>query len=199
MNIELIIIAAVAVFVISRLYSVLGTRTGAEPPPRVQTENPVNRPDDAEGGETDHNLRAAFSGPGAVGMEAIASIDRSFEPQSFLQGAKAAYEMIVEAFADGDRKQLKTLLNDDVYEAYVEAIEQREADNREPLRLTRLRSAEIADAELLNDEIARVSVSFEAALSDGENQRTAKEIWTFERPVKSRDPNWFLAEVSEAS
>ena len=107
--------------------------------------------------------------------------------------------MIVAAFADGDRKMLKSLLDDDVFEAYEAAIAEREAAGRDPLRLMRLRSAEIADAELTHDGIARVSVSFEASLSDGENQRTAKEIWTFERPARSRDPNWFLSEVAEAS
>ena len=132
-------------------------------------------------------------------MEAIAAIDKQFNPRDFLQGSKKAYEMIVAAFADGDRKMLKTLLDDDVYEAYETAIDEREAAGRDPLRLMRLRSAEIADAELTHDGIARVSVSFEASLSDGENQRTAKEIWTFERPARSRDPNWFLSEVAEAS
>ena len=198
MDIELIIFAAVAVFVISRLYSVLGTRTGSEPPPEQMQENVRTRIQKEEEAEAP-GLRPAFTGPGAAGMEAIAAVDKQFHPQSFIQGAKSAYEMTVSAFADGDRKTLKSLLNDDVYEAYEAAIEARESDGREPLRLMRLKSAEIADAELAADNLARVSVSFEASLSDGENQRIAKEIWTFERPVKSRDPNWFLAEVSEAS
>ena len=198
MDIELIIFAAVAVFVISRLYSVLGTRTGAEPPSEQLQETVHSRINPDEEVEQP-GLRPAFTGPGAAGLEAIAAVDKQFHPQSFIQGAKSAYEMTVEAFADGDRKTLKSLLNDDVYEAYETAIEARESEGREPLRLMRLKSAEIADAELVADKLARVSVSFEASLSDGENQRVAKEIWTFERQVKSRDPNWFLAEVSEAS
>ena len=199
MDIELIIFAAVAVFVISRLYSVLGTKTGAEPPQTVARETSPRRAEDSEEAPRKPGIRPAFTGPGAAGMEAIAAIDKQFNPRDFLQGSKKAYEMIVAAFADGDRKMLKTLLDDDVYEAYETAIDEREAAGRDPLRLMRLRSAEIADAELTHDGIARVSVSFEASLSDGENQRTAKEIWTFERPARSRDPNWFLSEVAEAS
>lgn len=200
MDPELIIFAAVAVFVISRLYSVLGSRTGAEPPPSVAREAARRRvEEDDEPAARASNIRPAFTGPGAAGMEAIAAVDPGFEPAPFLQGAKQAYEMTVGAFADGDRKTLKSLLNDEVYEAYEAAIDEREASGREPLRLMRLKSAEIAGAELGADDMARVSVSFEASLSDGENQRIAKEIWTFERPARSRDPNWLLAEVSEAS
>ena len=124
---------------------------------------------------------------------------RSFSPLDFTRKSKKAYEMIVEAFADGDKSTLSNLLADDVYEAYVSAIDTRDENGSEPLRLMRLKSAEIADAELLDGDIGQVSVSFEAQLSDGENLRTAKEIWTFERSLKSSNPAWLLAGVSEAS
>ena len=198
MDPELIIFAAVAVFVITRLYSVLGRKTGAEPPPNVLREGAARR-SEPESNEVDSPIRPAFTGPGAAGMEAIAAEDPSFRPDEFVRGARKAYEMIVTGFADGDKATLETLLNDDVYEAYAQAIDARDDTSPEPLRLMRLRSAEIADAEVTSNGIAQMSISFEAMLSDGENERTAKEIWLFERPATSDNPNWRLAEVSKAS
>ncbi len=196
-DIELIIFAAVAVFVLSRLYMVLGKKTGAEPPPSVIREGAKKRVE----GEDDNvtNIRPAFTGPGASAMEEISRLDRLFTPTDFVRKSKKAYEMIVEAFAEGDKKTLSNLLVEDVYEAYVSAIDAREESGAEPLRLMRLKSAEIADAEIIDGTTGQVSVSFEAQLSDGENLRTAKEIWTFERALKESNPAWLLAGVSEAS
>ncbi|MEM6626994.1 MAG: Tim44/TimA family putative adaptor protein [Pseudomonadota bacterium] len=197
LDLELIIFAAVAVFVLSRLYAVLGRKTGAEPPPQILQEGAARR--NAPDPEPRPAVRPAFTGPAAAGMEAIAGVDAMFDPDGFSRGAKAAYEMIVNAFADGDRDTLGDLLTEEVYEAYDDAISTRDEDEHEPLRLMRLKSAEIIDAELTNDGMARVSVSFDAELSDGENLRAAKEIWTFERLAESDDPNWRLAEVETAS
>ncbi|WP_018997322.1 Tim44/TimA family putative adaptor protein [Hirschia maritima] len=200
MDIELLIFAAVAFFVLYRLYNVLGTKTGAEPPPSVVREATQNRKDREETEEDNvTSFRPTFTGPGADAMEAISKIDNSFSSADFTRKSKKAYEMIVEAFAEGDKSTLSNLLADDVYEAYVSAIDAREQSGADPLRLMRLKSAEIADAELLDGDLGQVSVSFEAQLSDGENLRTAKEIWTFERSLKSSNPAWLLAGVSEAS
>ncbi|MFC7292350.1 Tim44/TimA family putative adaptor protein [Hirschia litorea] len=197
-DIELIIFAAVAVFVLSRLYIVLGKKTGAEPPPSVIREAAKNRVSGEDNADVS-SIRPAFTGPGAAAMEEISRMDRLFTPTDFVRKSKKAYEMIVEAFAEGDKKTLSNLLVDDVYEAYVSAIDAREESGAEPLRLMRLKSAEIADAEIIDGSIGQVSVSFEAQLSDGENLRTAKEIWTFERALKESNPAWLLAGVSEAS
>ncbi|MDP3737347.1 MAG: Tim44/TimA family putative adaptor protein [Hyphomonadaceae bacterium] len=205
MNIELIILAAIAVFVISRLYAVLGTKTGAEQPARrVNRETVARRPEPQEeeaAAETDERprIRAAFTGPAAAGLEAIANVDAQFAPDDFTKGARKAYELIVNAFADGDRDALRTLVDDDVMEVYSQAITEREADKTEPMRLVRLKSARIAEASLDAQAIARVSVSFESDLSDGENTRIAKEIWTFKRSTKNENPNWVLDEVATAS
>lgn len=201
MNIELIILAAVAVFVISRLYTVLGQRTGAEPRPRRMPSQPQPVPlgDDDPSADTEEGergrIRPAFTGPGAAGLEAIAAADPDFLPDTFVRGARKAYEMIVNAFADGDRATLKPLLDSDVYAAYDAAITAREGAPGEPLRLVRLKSGRITDASLDGAKVARVSVAFEADLSDGENLRRAKEIWTFKRSVAGNDPNWLLDEV----
>lgn len=203
MNIDLIILAAIAVFVISRLYAVLGQKTGAEPPARRYREAPARAPereDDTQAEDEERpRLRAAFTGPAAAGMEAIAAVDASFAPEDFTKGARRAYELIVGAFADGDRDALKQLVDDDVMEVYSTAITEREKAGTEPMRLVRLRQARIVEASVDAAKTARVMVSFESELSDGDNLRQAKEIWTFKRSLKSSDPNWLLDEVSAAT
>jgi predicted lipid-binding transport protein (Tim44 family) len=108
-SIELIILAAVAVFVISRLYSVLGQKTGAEPPAHRLREA-VARASDVEDEPEPARppVRAAFTGPAAAGLETIAAVDPTFSPDDFTRGARKAYELIVAAFADGDRRCVST-------------------------------------------------------------------------------------------
>jgi len=203
LNIDLIILAAIAVFVISRLYAVLGQKTGAEPPARRYREAPARAPEREDGAvvedEDRPKIRAAFTGPAAAGLEAIAAKDANFAPDDFIKGARRAYELIVGAFADGDRDALKQLVDDDVMEVYSAAIAEREAAKTEPMRLLRVRQARIADASVDAKKMARVEVSFESELSDGDNLRQAKEIWTFKRALNNQDPNWLLDEVATAS
>lgn len=205
LNIELIILAAIAVFVISRLYAVLGTKTGHEQQParRFNKDANVRAPEREEEPVADEErarIRPAFTGPAAAGLESIAAIDPTFSPDDFTKGARRAYELIVNAFADGDRDALRQLVDDDVMEAYSDAIAEREKAGTEPMRLVRLRQARIVEASV--DEassLGRVGVSFESELSDGDTLRPAKEIWTFKRSLKSQDPNWLLDEVTTAS
>jgi len=204
LSIDLIILAAIAVFVISRLYAVLGQKTGAEPPARRLREAAVRAPERAEEAAAEaaaekRRLRPAFTGPAAAGMEAIAVEDETFNPEEFTRGARKAYEMIVAAFADGDRDALRQLVDQDVFDAYSDAIAEREGAGTEPMRLVRLRQARIAEAAVDAGNMARVMVSFESDLSDGENMRTAKEIWTFKRQLKIDNPNWLLDEVTTAT
>lgn len=210
MSIELIILAAVAVFVIQRLYAVLGQKSGTEPTRRLrEVTAPAPDLEAAREEEERPRLRPAFTGPGAAGLEAIAAADPGFSPDDFVKGARRAYELIVTAYADGDRAALSTLVDEDVYEAYDAAITSREKSGGEPLRLARLKVARIVDASLTNPsgqaseagggQIAKVEISFEAELNDGEKHRLAREIWTFKRAVTSSDPNWLLDEVATAS
>lgn len=198
--IEVLILAAVALFVLWRLYVALG-RGGDERPMQRPSPAPEQRgsaPDtqvppprrvDAE--------RPSFTGPAAGGLEDIYNADRSFTAEDFLRGAKAAYQMIVGAYARGDRAALRPLLDDDVYEAWDAAITSRESRNERPFELLRIKRAEIDKAEL-DGGIARVWVRYDADLGDGESTRTAKEIWTFKREVASSDPNWLLDDVDVA-
>ena len=203
MSPDIIILAAIAVFVISRLYAVLGQKTGAEPQARRVREaaaRPVEREEDAAAdGQDKPRQRPAFTGPAAAGMEAIALEDQSFLPEDFTRGARKAYEMIVAAYADGDRDALRTLVDQDVFDAYSDAIAERERTNAEPMRLVRLRQARIVEASVDATHMGRILVSFESDLSDGENMRQAKEIWTFKRSLRTDNPNWLLDEVTTAS
>jgi predicted lipid-binding transport protein (Tim44 family) len=203
-NIELIILAAIAVFVISRLYAVLGQKTGHEQQParRFNKEATVRTPereDEAPADEERPRVRPAFTGPAAAGLESIAAADPNFSPDDFTKGARRAYELIVNAYADGDRDALKQLVDDDVFEAYSQAIADREKAGSEPIRLARLRSARIVEASVDTSKMGRVAVSFESELSDGDTMRNAKEIWTFKRALNSQNPNWLLDEVATAS
>lgn len=200
--IEVLILAAVALFVLWRLYVALG---------RGGDERPMQRPSPApeqRGGSPEATApaprradteRPVFTGPAAGGLEEIYNADRTFTAEEFLRGAKAAYQMIVAAYARGDRAALRPLLDDDVFEAWDEAITERDASGARAYELLRIKRAEIDRAELDALGIARVSVRYEAELGDGETTRMAKEIWTFKREVASSDPNWLLDDVDVAA
>ncbi len=198
--IEVLILAAVALFVLWRLYVALG-RGGDERPMQRPSPAPEQRertPDTPAPAPRRSEIdRPIFTGPAAGGLEEIYNADSAFSAEEFLRGAKAAYTMIVGAYARGDRAALRPLLDDDVYEAWDAAISERETSHNRAFELLRIRRAEIERADL-EAGMARVSVRYEAELGDGENTRTAKEIWTFKREVASSDPNWLLDDVDVA-
>lgn len=198
--IEVLILAAVALFVLWRLYSALGRggddgpmqRPAPAPDKRApQTEAPTPMPRRVD------NERPVFTGPAAGGLEDIYNADQTFRTEEFMRGAKAAYQMIVAAYARGDRTALRPLLDDDVYEAWDAAIAERDITGARPFELLRIKKAEIDRAEL-DGSMARVMVRYEAELGDGETTRLAREIWTFMRDVSSSDPNWLLDDVDSA-
>jgi len=196
--IEFILLAAIAVFIGWRLFVTLGQDNG---PPDGRSRNPdgpaVRQPDTGVDPRSDDvtPMHPAFTGPSAAGFEAIFEADNSFDPRGFMQGARAAYEMIVAAYARGDRAALKPLLDTDVYEAWDAAITQRETDGTAAMELLRIRRAEISDASLADDGMARVTVQFESELGDGETTTRGQELWTFMRQTRSDDPNWLLDDV----
>jgi predicted lipid-binding transport protein (Tim44 family) len=193
--IEILVLAFVAGFVLFRLYTTLGKRTGAERPAEPQ---PAQGELPREPAGVQAPTAPAATGPAGEGVAAIVRADPNFEPGYFLQGARSAYELIVNAFAKGDKAALNGLLTPRVYESYVSAISAREASGAAGPELVRLKSAEIVDAELRGDT-ARVTVKFEAELAEGAHGvRDARERWTFERDVRSHDPNWLLARVQAA-
>lgn len=193
-TLEILILAFVAGFVLFRLYTTLGKRTGSERPAQPQP---------AQGELPRENLSAQPKAAPAVGgaadgLMSIVRADPSFDADHFLAGARSAYELIVNAFARGDRDALRGLLTPRVFESYEAAIAKREETNGQGPELVRLRAAEIAEAELRGDT-ARVTVKFEAELAEGAHGvRDARERWTFERSVRSPDPNWLLSRVAAA-
>jgi predicted lipid-binding transport protein (Tim44 family) len=191
--IEILVLAFIAGFVLFRLYTTLGKRTGEERPEPAPAQGefprgPIPTPAPPQ----------AAVGPAGEGVAAIERADPDFEAGYFLQGARAAYEMIIGAFAKGDRDTLRGLLTPRVFDSYEAAIAQREQQNGVGPELVRLKSAEIVEAELAGDT-ARVVVKFEAELAEGAvGVRDARERWTFERNIRSSDPNWLLSRVQAA-
>lgn len=196
--IEVLVLAAVALIVLSRLYMALGRGGNDRPVQRPTTSSTPAESNVAELAERRERRvmaeRPIFTGPAAGGLEDIYNADNSFTVSSFMQGAKSAYTMIVAAFAKGDRAALRPMLDDDVYEAWDEAITARQTSGEKTFELLRVKLAEIESAELDGD-MARIVVRYEAELGDGEITRTAKEHWTFMRNVRGTDPNWILDDV----
>jgi len=148
----------------------------------------------------------------ASGLKAIGEADPTFSPKSFLEGAKAAYEMIVTAFAQGDRKTLKTLLEKEVYDGFDKAIAERETlGHTIDFTFVGLPKVEIAEAELdrrdarvavrFNAEVVQATKDKDGQLIDGnaEQVQTIADEWTFARSPKSRDPNWKLVATNQLS
>lgn len=198
---ELIIFAGLAAIVLYQLYSVLGRRVGRQPEDQPAAEAAPAGPRQA-----DRPLEALDEGVGLTGLPAIRHRDPGFDLSRFLGGAKSAYEMIVRAFATGDRETLKNLLAPNVLASFEAGIASREAAGvTETVEFLHAPRADLERAELVGDD-ARVTVRFLAEFRsrskgpEGEavdDKRTA-ELWTFERNLKSRDPNWTLIHVDAA-
>jgi predicted lipid-binding transport protein (Tim44 family) len=205
----------VAGFLAMRLYSVLGKRTGHEQPlPRAAEERPALAvvPRTVEAVPDAREMANRNLEPKAEpGLRAIVAGEPGFDVARFLEGAQAAYRMVLEAFWKGDEDALAELAVDDVRAAFVEAIEaRREAGEVLDNRLVSIERALIADASLTGRE-ARITVRFDADIAavtrDAEGTVLAgsltdavetHDVWTFARTLKSSDPNWKLADTDEA-
>lgn len=221
-----ILLLAVALVVFWRLRSVLGTRTGTEKPPfdlfGTKREDATDRgganarlPDAAPVPANDSGDRdpppAIWKGfaeegtPLATTLEQMAETDASFTPRSFVDGAKLAYEMIIEAYAKGDKAALKNLLSKDVFDGFSRAIDMRVSQGqRVDSRFVGIDKAVIQQASL-SGRRASITLEFVSELisatydkagqvvdGDPKEIRQVTDVWTFERDVSSRDPNWKL-------
>lgn len=208
----ILLIAMVAGIILFRLYSVLGRRTGHERPPRERyglNRNTSTNSADNVVALPDRTARAEPldkpSDPLARGLLDIKLADRGFENDHFLDGAKQAYEMVVTAFAAGDRQTLRSLLSDEVYAAFESVIRAREAKTQKvEFTFVGFRDAAISHAALKR-RTAEITVNFTAqyisATMDAEGHviegdakavRTVNDVWTFTRDVRASDPNWTI-------
>jgi predicted lipid-binding transport protein (Tim44 family) len=213
----IVILALVALFIGLRLYSVLGERTGheqqqpilkpADPDARVHppvAQQPVSPP------SADNNADLAYVPLAGPGVRAILAADPSFDVARFLDGAKAAYQLILEAFWKGDIDAVKGHIDAHVHDTFATAIEQRKKDGLTlDNRLVTIEQAVISEAAM-ERSLAVITVRFEADIAavtrNSEGQVVAgslsdavqtRDLWTFRRDLASRDPNWLLIETDE--
>ena len=222
--IDLILFGMIALFLVLRLRSILGKRQGFERPPEAMPPRPDRRAVD-DGRVVDDGAAAAGytpppppppralpdpAGPVGRNLAAMQSVDAGFTPARFLDGAEAAFRMIVGAFAAGDRAALRPLLSDDTYAAFDSAITAREqAGETQRTEIRDIHGASIEAAELRGGH-ASITVNFtsdQVNLTLGRDGREMAgtdavteihDIWTFERDLGSQDPTWRLVAARSA-
>lgn len=206
--IDIILLALIAAFLVLRLRSVLGKRpesddesTAFETPPRrwdteAQETGTTILPDDPEV-EIDGTLSGTLT--------RLRLIDKTFSPEDFLNGARSAFQMVLTAFANGDRGTLRGLLSQDVFANFDAAMKAREdAGETVESELISFKSVAFDDVDL-TDDIARITVKFvteqvnvlkdkDGSVIEGDSNQieTLTDVWTFSRDVTSKDPNWEL-------
>jgi predicted lipid-binding transport protein (Tim44 family) len=225
-DITTLIFLGLAVFVIWRLRSVLGQKTGHEQQPPVDPFPRRETPPRPGGpAESDNVVRLPGAGPErpaaapterwkgiaepgsriAQGLDEIARVEPQFDAQAFLDGSKAAYEMIVTAFAQGDRKILKDLLSKDVYDGFERAVVERERRGEKvETTFVSIDKADMTGVEVRGNS-AQVTVRFLSKLITATRDAAGNvvdgspgtvvdvtDVWTFARTLGSRDPNWQL-------
>ena len=217
---EIVILAMVALYLVWKLGSVLGRRTGHE-----RQQNDTLPAPDKSNGAADHDKVVPLAGhpspdlevetvsakaePGVdQGITQIRAADPSFNPNSFAKGAGAAFQMIVAAFAEGDTGSLRPLLSDDLYDEFSEAIRTRlNAGETMENRIEAIKSSEIVDARM-EGRTAFVTLKFQSSQinvirdadgdvtsGDADTAAEVTDLWTFARNTRATDPNWTLVET----
>lgn len=209
---QLLVLAGIAVFLILRLRSVLGTRDGFEKPPvpRQSADNTDKRPDFEviEGGpDRDITDYVPENSPQAENLMAMKRIEPAFSLTEFVQGARGAYEMIVMGFERGELNDLEPFLSEDVFETFVDVVADREDKGLKiEAEFIGVRETSIQDVQFYKDtNLAEISVRFVGELTsvvrdqggdviEGSSSevKRQKDTWTFARDMGSNDPNWRL-------
>lgn len=211
--IDIIFLALVAGFLILRLRSALGHKTGTEkqrdlhgrPIDQSESDNVVPLPGRRENSVSEESLSAP-------GLAEVMEADPAFVPEEFLGGARRAFEMIVEAFAKGDRETLRLLLAEDVYRSFEGEIQSREHNNltlETALEFVRsisfvkagiVKGVVMLEVRFVSEQISVVRDS-EGRIVDGDPNETVVIVddWTFTRDPRSDDPNWKLASTAVPS
>lgn len=213
---EILVLIAIAAVVLFRLKSVIGTRTGHEGPPANlrqapdmddKPRGPVAVPDPSGADEAAEDFDGHDDGPWGDALAKIRRVERDFDVNEFVGGARGAYEMILIAYEEGDRSTLQNLLAPDVFQAFESGIKAREeAELRVDAKFIGVKEASVE--EIAFDDVASiadVTVKFTGelitAVRDSENRvvegdpnevRVQSDTWTFSREMGSVDPNWLL-------
>lgn len=218
MIIEIVILAMIAAFLGMRLYSVLGRRAEHEEEiiptsrfERADEDSPPNRvaQPNVESAQDERRL-AGFPPAIEMGLREISTADRNFELLGFLEGAKGAYEVVLEAFWRGDKEELQELCDDDVYQSFEAVIDERnEVGITMDNKLIRIEDVTVHSAEL-DGKVARIAVRFVSDIAsvsrdkDGnvvagslDDAVESRDIWTFSRDIRSDDPQWLLDETDQ--
>ena len=210
----LLFFIGVAGFVLFRLFSVLGTRTGHEArhdfDPAAGSRAEDRKRADAEPLDIDEPEREPVR-PISTNARILRDADPDFDEAQFLAGARSAYEMIVEAFAAGDLKSIRPFLGDSVYDAFKQAIMAREEANQtSDVKFVGIEHAAIVDADVDDEWMSavteftsnqvRVTRGPDGEVVDGDANRIdlVRDRWTFARKRDSRDPNWMLVATGGA-
>ncbi len=217
-TLDIILFAMIAAFLVLRLRSVLGTKTGHQRPPVSQSD--LSRDDSDENlvrfpGSASEEIRSSEPGgdintedPLEASITEVRIADPSFSPTDFLNGARGAFEMVVQAYANGDRDTLRTLLNDEVFEDFATAIDAREkSEETLDFTLIGLKDAALTEARV-SGRMAFVTIQFvseqvnvtrdkdqKVIAGDPNSIETVTDIWTFARNTRASDPNWTLVET----
>ncbi len=203
----LLILAGVTAFILFRLISVMGTRTGHEQRSELEPVRPKSARDQQSDTDFGVDLDDDVAPPKPVSTNArvLREADASFDEGEFLNGARGAYEMIVEGFASGDLRSIRTFLDTSIYDAFKSAVAAREtAGQSVDLKFVGIEHAAIvasevtdqwmsATAEFTSNQV-RVTRDKEGEVVDGDPNRIdlVKDRWTFSRKLGSNDPNWTL-------
>jgi len=214
LTVEIVLLAMVALFVGLRLYAVLGQRTGHEQQP-VTPPQPAAKPETtvplADAPAAAEPTAVTFDKTSASALRSVIATDPGFDTARFLEGAQAAYRMILEGFWRGDRQVLNDLVGDEVRSAFEQAIAEREAAGHKlDNRLIAIERAVIENARVEN-RVATIDVRFDAFIAsvtrnaEGEvvagsltDAISTHDIWTFRRDLSSQDPNWLLVDTDQA-
>ena len=203
--IDILIFAVIAIFLIFRLRSILGTRDGFE-----KTENKTQMEATADNvinfkGKSSDTSSEILNGSG---LKELRKLDPTFKDEEFLNGAKAAFPLILNSFSEGDLGSLRRYLGFDLYEEFSSAIHQRDAAGEKlKIEIGKIKDIQLLDAEV-SEGIASVTVKFSSLQTrmltdandveiedDSMSNETIEDIWIFERDIRSKDPNWKLVET----
>ena len=203
--IDILIFAVIAIFLIFRLRSILGTKDGFEKPQKkMHTESKKDNVINFKTKSSD-NIHEALNGSG---LKDLRKLDTSFKDEEFLNGAKAAFPLILNSFSEGDLGNLRRYVGFDLYEEFATAIHQRdEAGEKLKINIEKVNDIQMLDAEI-SDGIASITVKFDTIQTriltdskdveiedDSFSSEQIEDIWIFERDINSKDPNWKLVET----